>query len=249
MARASGAVAERTATRTRRRFARRQWARRWLAWKHVLAAVLLLGLVGGVLYTVFLSDALDADEVQVEGTSALTVEQVRAVAQVPLGRPLARIDLEAVRQRVQALATVRSAEVTRQWPHAVLITIEERTAVAVVALAGDLRGLDADGKVFGTFEKAPPGLPRVETATTTSAAALREAAQVVAALPADLVARVDHVEVATVDQISLELRNGTTVRWGSAAQSEEKARVLAVLLRQDAEVYDVSVPAAPTTSG
>ena len=63
-----------------------------------------------------------------------------------------------------------------------------------------------------------------------------------------LVAQVDHVEVVTVDQISLELKNGKTVRWGSAAQSEEKAQVLVALLRQDAQVYDVSVPGTPTTS-
>ena len=33
--------------RSRRRFARRQWARRWLAWKPVLAVVLVAALVGG----------------------------------------------------------------------------------------------------------------------------------------------------------------------------------------------------------
>jgi cell division protein FtsQ len=248
MARAVRDDEERAALQTRRRFARRQWARRWLAWKYVVAAVLLLGLVVGGTYTVYFSDALATEGVDVTGERSITDDQVREVARVPLGDPLVRVDLEAVRRRVESLPVVKSAEVSRQWPHKVLIVVEERTAVAVVEIAGSLRGLDAQGIVFGTYRQAPPGLPRVRTTATTSGDALREAALVVAALPSELAALVDHVEVFTVDQISLDLKDGRKVRWGSSAQSEEKAAVLEALLRQDAQVYDVSVPGNPTTS-
>ena len=78
--------------------------------------------------------------------------------------------------------------------------------------------------------------------------ALREAAQVVSALPGDLAARVDFVSVATIDQIELTLRDGRTVMWGSAEDSEQKAAVLARLLKQPAKHYDVSVPGNATTS-
>jgi cell division protein FtsQ len=37
--------------------------------------------------------------------------------------------------------------------------------------------------------------------------------------------------------------------WGSADESDLKAQVLAVLLRQPARTYDVSVPGQPTTAG
>lgn len=248
MARSSLTAEERAALQTRRRFARRQWARRWLAWKYVVAALLLVVLVGGGVYAVYFSDALAADGVVVTGESTLTDDQVRDVARVELGDPLARIDLESVRRRVESLPVVKSADVSRQWPHDVLIEVEERTAVAVVEIAGSLRGLDAEGIVFGTYRQPPDGLPRVRTTASTSGDALREAALVVAALPSELAARVDHVEVLTVDQITLELAEGRTVRWGSSAQSEEKAAVLEALLRQEAQVYDVSVPGSPTTS-
>jgi cell division protein FtsQ len=248
MARTAHTPEERAALQTRRRFARRQWARRWLAWKYVVAALLLVVLVGGGSYAVFFSDALAADGVEVTGERTLTDDQVREVAQVPLGDPLARVDLDAIQRRVESLPVVKSAEVSRQWPHDVLIEVEERTAVAVVEIAGSLRGLDAEGIVFGTYREAPDGLPRVRTTATTSGDALREAALVVAALPSDLAARVNHVEVLTVDQIALELKDGRRVRWGSSAQSDEKAKVLEALLLQDAQVYDVSVPGNPTTS-
>ena len=66
------------------------------------------------------------------------------------------------------------------------------------------------------------------------------------ALPDDLSGKVDYLEVRTVDTISLVLRNGRTILWGSAEDSANKAEVLDVLLDRKAQVYDVSVPGQPT---
>ena len=52
----------------------------------------------------------------------------------------------------------------------------------------------------------------------------------------------------TIDQISLVLKDGRTVIWGSADESDTKAEVLATLLATvQAGTYDVSVPSKPTT--
>lgn len=238
-----------TQERTRKRFARRQWARRWLAWKPVVAVVGLVLLVALVVWLVYFSSLLSVKGVEVEGAHHLSAEEIRSAAAVPTGDPLATVDLDRIRARVEALAPVRSADVTRQWPDQVLITVEEREPVAVVEIAGQLRGMDADGVVFRDYAQAPPDLPRVETGSVTGSDALAEAALVVAAMPADLAADVDHVAVATVDEITLELRDGRTVTWGSADDSDLKAVVLADLLaaRPDAQSYDVSVPGNPTT--
>ena len=237
-----------TTIRSRRRFARRQWARRGLAGRPVLALLLVVALVAGGVWLVFFSSVLAVQVVEVDGARTLGEAEVRAVADVPDGQPLARVDLDAVRARVEALAVVRSAEVTRQWPDGVRITLEERSAIAVVDIGGQLRGMDADGVVFRDYATAPPGLPRVRTAAETRNDALREAAQVVAALPDGISVRVDYVSVATIDQIELVLKDGRTVTWGSAEDSEPKAAVLGRLLRQPARHYDVSVPGNATTS-
>lgn len=238
-----------TQERTRKRFARRQWARRWLAWKPVLVVVLvlLLGIVLG--WLVYFSSFLSVKGVDVQGVQQLSAAQVRAAAAVPEGDALATVDLDRIRARVEALAPVQSADVSREWPDQVLITVVERQPVAVVEIAGRLQGMDAEGVVFRSYAQAPPDLPRVETGSATGSEALREAALVVAALPTDLAATVDHVEVETVDEITLELRDERLVRWGSAADSDLKAEVLADLLaaRPDASAYDVSVPGQPTT--
>jgi cell division protein FtsQ len=88
----------------------------------------------------------------------------------------------------------------------------------------------------------------VVSTATVSTPALAEAARVVAALPAGLAGRVDHVGVRALDQVTLTLRSGATVLWGSDAQSGLKAEVLARLLAHPAHTYDVSVPGQPVTA-
>lgn len=233
--------------RSRRAFARRQWRRRWVTWKYVVASVLLVAVVVGGLWLVLFSQTFAVKQVEIVGADQLPVETVLGAAGDIEGEPLARLDLAGVETRVKSLAEVRDARVTRQWPDTVRIEIEERVAVAVVEIGDQLRGLDEEGAVFDRYRTAPDDLPRVETSPAAGRDALREAAAVVAALPRGIRALVDHVEVATVDQISLVLRDDRTVLWGSADESDLKAEVLGLLLREDREAdMDVSVPGRPS---
>ena len=246
----TGTALHDTTERTRKRFARRQWSRRWLTWKPVVGVALLVLLAGVLLWLVYFSSYLAVQGVDVRGTSQLRESQVVAAAAVPDGEALATVDLDRIRARVEALAPVRSADVSREWPDRVRIDVTERTPVAVVEIAGHLQGMDEDGVVFRDYARPPADLPRVESGPDAGSDALREAALVVAALPEDLAAKVDHVQVDTVDQITLVLRDGRTVRWGSSADSDLKAEVLAQLIAaRSAQAYDVSVPGQPTTSG
>jgi cell division protein FtsQ len=230
----------------RKRFARRQWARRWLAWRGLLVALGLLGLLAGAGWLVFFSSALAVDGVEIEGLDVLDRAEVRRVADVPMGKPLATVSVDAIEARVESLAPVKAVDVSRAWPSRVRIAVLEREAVAVVERDGVVRGLDEEGVLFRTFPAVPAELPVVRMSARTRTEALAEAAGVIDALPDELAKRVDHLAVETMDSISLELRNGRTVFWGSAAESGRKAEVLEVLLRQKASVYDVSVPGQPT---
>ena len=235
--------------RSRRRFARRQWRRRWLAWRYVVVLVLILALLGTGVFAVWFSSWLDVEGVDVSGAQTVSAEDVRSRALIEDGTPLARVDLDRAEARVRSLAIVKEVDVSRQWPDTVLVEIVERVAIAVVEIGGRLRGMDADGVVFRDYNRAPPDLPRVQTDIGTSSEALREAARVISAVPESLTLIVDYVHVVTVDEISLFLKDGRQVVWGSAVDSETKARVAIDLLQKvDAQVYDVSVPTQPTTS-
>lgn len=213
----------------------------------VLLTILMIGFGGWVVYG---SSWLGVRSVRVEGTSYLSPDEVERVADVPDGTPLARVDLDAVEHRVADLPAVAEVDVSRDWPSGVRIEVRERVAVAVVRQDGDYQALDAEGVLFRAYRRQPDGLPLIradELDGRGSTDALREAASVVGALDPSIARRVDHVEVASMDAIELVLSSGDEVRWGSAAQSDLKARVLATLLEVDASVYDVSVPEQPTT--
>jgi len=230
------------------RFSRRRFLR-WFGRAQVIALVTIL-LVGFGVWVVYASSWLGVKSVDVEGTSYLTPREVERVADVPIGTPLARLDLNAVEDRVAELPAVASVDVERDWPDGVHIVIQERTAIAVVKQDHKLHGMDAEGVLYRTYRHRPDRLPLVRAGQLDrkgSADALHEVAGVIASLDRKIARKVDHVEVASMDAIELVLSNGKQVQWGSAAQSDLKARVLATLLKVDATVYDVSVPEQPTT--
>jgi cell division protein FtsQ len=235
--------------RSRRRFARRQWLRRWLVWRYVIGSVLLVVLAVTGVWLVFFSSALTVRHVDVQGESLLSEQQVLDAANVPAGTHLVQLDIGAIRTRVAGLAAVRRVDVSREWPDGVLIKVVERRAVAVVELGGRYQAMDDQGVLFRTYQRPPPGLPRVVSTATVSTQALAEAARVIASLPRGLASRVDHVGVRGIDQVTLTMRGGALVLWGSDAQSALKAQVLVKLLSQPARTYDVSVPGQPVTSG
>lgn len=239
---------QRQLDRTRRRFVRRQWARRWQVWKWLVALLLVLGLVGLGGWLVFFSSVLAVKQVTVTGTGHLTRDDVVAAADVPLGRPLARVDLESAASRVRALAPVAAVDIHRTWPDTVSIAITERTPVAVVGMGGQFRALDREGVLFRDYRIRPRGLPVIESSLTADTDTLAEGAQVAAALSPAVARLVDHLQVRTVDDIRLELRDGRTVVWGSADDSDLKAEVVLALLRQPGRTYDVSVPGQSTVS-
>lgn len=238
---------EETVTLAGRDFTRRRWGQRLRRVRPFLYAGLVVAVVGGAGWLMFFSSVVTVSEVSVSGNETLSATRVEAVAKAPMGRPLARVDLGAIRARVETIPAVKSVSVSRSWPHTVAITVTERTPVAAVDRGAGLQAVDEDGVLFGSYPRLLADLPRVQTAPDVKSEALAEAARVVTSLRSDIQARVERVEVETIDRIRLRLAGGRTVMWGSAEDSAEKAAVLAVLLEQEAQEIDVSVPGRPTT--
>jgi cell division protein FtsQ len=235
--------------RTRKRFVRRQRSRRWLRWRAVVIIAASIVFVITCFWLGYFSPVFSVQSVEVQGIQLLTSEKIRATAQVPDGEALARVDLDQIEKRLLALAEVKDAEVTREWPHTIILRLTERTAVAVVRAGAGFHGVDAEGVLFRRFATQPPKLPLITTALDLDQDAMKECAAVVALLPVVLQRAIDHVEVESIDRISLFLRDKREVQWGSATKSVDKARVLAALLKAvpQASQYDVSSPGHPTT--
>ncbi len=212
--------------------------------------LLVVALVATAAWVVLASPFLAVTTVRVVGTQRLTPAQVEQAAGIANGRPLARVDVTDAQRRVEQLRVVRSAVVTRSWPHTVVITVVERVPVATARTAtGSWLLLDVDGVAVTQAASRPQALVLLKVDPgTASPDTLAAAASVAAALPPSLRSKVDDITAATVDSVRLDLTGGAVVRWGDAQDNATKAKVLAVLLTHHAHVYDVTAPGFATTS-
>ncbi|MBO0827096.1 MAG: FtsQ-type POTRA domain-containing protein [Streptosporangiales bacterium] len=222
---------------------RRRGGRMWL-----LGLVLVVLLAGGWTYVIYGSTVFAADRVAVTGTHRLTAAQVRAAAAVPVGTPLARVDLRAVQARVASLVQVAAVKAYRDWPDTVHISVRERVPVAAVQRNGAWWLVDRTAVVVAR-STARPQLPALSVANPEpDDAATRSALAVVVALPRPLARQVHTVSAATPDSVSLQLAKHVVVVWGNADRSDRKARVFTTLRKAQphGRVYDVSSPDVAT---
>ncbi len=237
------------------RFAERAAYERRRRLRRVVAAVLALVVVGALVWIVLFSSVMAVRRVAVDGETTLRESQVRQVADVRTGQPLARVDLSGIEARVASMERIESVKVSRSWFHTVRITVVERTPVAWLTDAGVIRGLDRYGIDFRTYDKAPKGLLEAEVTATEprrrqqTLAAVAAVVQLIEDDDRALRKQVQAVSAATKDSIELNLTKGRTVLWGSRGDSSHKLTVLRALLRIDAKRYDVSAPDQPTTTG
>ena len=226
-------------------------------WRTAFFGVLALALLAVAVWALLGSSLLAVRQVQVIGNHLVPAAEVRAVAQIRTGTPLARVDTGAVARRVEQIGPVLSATVSRSWPHTIVISITERTPVLAVALAGggyDL--IDPHGVVVRSADRRPAGMPLLTSAPAVlrGSTGILAAATVLRHLPPALRTLVRSVSAASASTVSastvtLHLAHGITVVWGGTGQDAQKTEVLDSLLRTHARYYDVSDPAAAVTQG
>ncbi len=227
-----------------RRFTRRQRHRR-IAWLTAAGVVLaLVGLSVGAVY----SPLLALREIKVVGTTSLDPAKLMGAIDGQLGTPLALLDEGELRRQLGEFPLIRSYTTEILPPGTLIVHIVERTPIGVVADGGAFQVLDAAGVVLSSAPERPEGLPLVQLAARdVDSAAYRSIAAVLAAMPASLLAQVDTVAATTRDDVTLTLvGSAQRVVWGSAEDSDHKARVLAALIgihgASGVGVYDVSAP-------
>jgi cell division protein FtsQ len=224
---------------------RRPSLRSWRSWLLVVLALVVLGGLGWLVYG---TQVLGLRQIEVTGSVLVPAEQVQAVAAVPPGTPLARVDTSAVAARVRSLPSVASVDISRSWPHTLVIEVTERTPLAVAPSPAGFSVLDADGVVFNVVPERPSGVVLFRlTAPGPTDPATRSALAVYAALTPSLRSALVELVAESPDHIHLVLAEDRTVVWGDASRSDVKATVATALLATDAGTIDVSVPDVATT--
>lgn len=251
--------------RSAERFAERARARRRLAVRQVVIGASALVAVGALAWLLLLSPvlALDPARVAISGAgTVVAVDQVAAVVGGRTGTPLPRLDTVALRDDVLQVPGVREARVMRDWPRGLVVELVSREPVAAVpeppstaaaAPDGPVAGfalLDMEGIQVGRVDVPPEGLPVVRVPVG-DARTLRAVLAVLEALPPDLLGQVGEVSAETQDTVSMVLRDGAQVVWGSAHETALKIAVLQALraapTSAGAAVFDVSAPTLPIT--
>ncbi len=215
-------------SRTSRARKRRSRRRKALAF---IVIILVLALLAGSLWSMYFSTVLLTKRVKVVGTDELTPAQVSFAAQVPLGVPLVRQDLDAIGERTTTLRAIEAATVTRDWPSTITVAVVERRPVLAVGQPEGYVLVDKFGVAYQTQQVLPPEV-LLAVVNPGDVPLLSEMATVAAALPNKLRRTVDRMTASNRDSITLVLESGRTVTWGSSMDSELKGQVATALLKQ-----------------
>ncbi|MFG2646435.1 cell division protein FtsQ/DivIB [Streptomyces sp. NPDC048436] len=228
----------------------------------VLSLIALVLIGAGSVWLLYGSQWLRVERVTTSGTRILTPEEVREAAAAPVGAPLVSVDTEALEERLRKkLRRIDSVDVVRSWPHEIALNVTEREPVLLIEKGRKFVEVDADGVRFATVGHAPKGVPLLELTPDQEKAESslrrfgsdrlrRESVRVAGALPEAVARDTRVVKVRSYDSISLELRGGRTVAWGSSEKGRTKASTLTALMKAapKARHFDVSVPTAPASS-
>ena len=221
-----------------------------------------------VLYVVlvFFSPLLATQKITVRGASLLETTQVEQKLEPLRGVPLTRIDEQKVRELIGQDNVIRSVQVESRPPHELVVTLKERTAVAVVKQGDTYHTVDSDGvSLLESATQPDTSVPLVRFSgdDPQTSAEFHTISTALSAMPSELLAQVKEASATSTSSITLTLRDNTTVQWGTAEESELKAKVLLSLRQaiakraqeessseaqtQKVTVYDVSAPRVPVT--
>jgi cell division protein FtsQ len=117
-----------------------------------------------------------ARDVVVEGDQYVSPDEVMNALGLPstdarYGVNIFRLSLDEMRSRVESISWVKSATLTRAFPHRLIVRLVERTPVAFVNVGGQVKLVDGDGMILekpehGTF--AFPVIEGLEAASDTT---------------------------------------------------------------------------------
>jgi cell division protein FtsQ len=221
--------------------------------------LILAVIVGACTLWVINSPVFRLRDLRVEGTKHLSAAEVRRLAGLTSDTNVVWTSGARVADRLERDPWVRSATVAKRLPAGIVISIEERTPVARVAVAGGHFALVSGDGVVLPARGAGGRVPTLQMAhpvagPATVAASLRglEAAlRVVAALPPTVRLQVTTATQRADGTVQLALDRGTKVEFGDASSAVEKGRVLRSLLMWSAGhgvspgTINVEIPTAP----
>lgn len=218
-------------------------------------------LAGGVIFLFFFSAAFVVKDLQVDGGREEVQASAVALAQIPEGRPLARVAEGAVSERVLTDRRIAEVTVERDWPSTVRLVLTERDPVLALTGGGATWLADAGGNVYEQVEQPSNKLPSFETRgepTELDQRTVAGVAQLWRMRPDPDVLKGDLSRPRIDDVGTVTLRVGEVrLLWGPPEENEKKWQVVRAIISQDAVdpqgetrvTIDVRTPDTPVVTG
>ncbi len=187
-----------------------------------LVAAVSLGVAWGARRYVDTSPRFALKETVVEGNVRRPKEAILDEGGVTLGKNVFAIDLDAAKRKIEADPWIAEATLGRRLPDTVLISVKERTAVAIVAL-DDSYLVSPTGEVFKRVEPGDPSdLPVVTGLAADAIATDREGLTRTLQRALDIAA--DYAQSTlgsrwTLEEVHVEKSGGITLVVGQAGVS------------------------------
>ena len=209
-----------------------------LPWMFWLLGILLV-IVWWALYQ---SRLFLIEDLKVVGTHRLDQAKVSKMANVQIGEPLISVNPGRISAKLGAIPQIKFARVERGWPHSVLITVTERSPVAVSKSKNGFNLIDDEGMLAGRTNRKPKNMRLVEAKPNT--AAMKSAVQIAVAIPKKW--KVATISAANSNSVIVHLTHGQSIAFGSGEQASLKIKVAGSLIINNYRHINVSAPLNPT---
>lgn len=219
--------------------------------RRLLTLLVSLLLLIALVLLVFFSPLFATRTIDVQGATLTDPQKVEEALSGFQGVPMTRISKQDVKDSVGDVPQVKSVDVAFQPPHTISVQLHERVGVAAVEDGSSVVLVDSEGKPLSSVPaERRPDVPLVDGGTKVlSTPQFQAISDVLATLPADVLARLESAAAPSGSTVELTMKDGPTVVWGDASDSEVKAQVVATLMNSDevsnSTVVDVSAPLHP----
>lgn len=235
--------------------ARMRSRERWRRLSVTITVALILLFIAAYI-VVWHTSVFAVTNVRVVGEKTVTAQQVIGASALGTGTPLVSVDTGGAASRVEKLPQIASAQVSVDWPHTVVITVQERVPAALIPNGSGYDVVDVSGVAFkkvaspaASSVTAGLAVIQVQGSPAVKAAVVPGALGALKALPPNIAHEVTGIAASSEYSIALSLRGGVTVEWGGGDNAAAKAADLVALMRAGrATRYDVSAPEAPAMS-
>lgn len=184
----------------------------------------------------------------VEDGSLIKVAQVQEVVEKHKGDSLLLISHSGLKADLEKLPEVEKAQLKASLRGNLKIALQSEVPAFCLVNGNECKAVSRSGQTLDLPPNILDTLPHLGPlpADVEKESAVEAARQVVADL-GDLHGKVRTIEISSGYQIAFTLDDSRRVIWGKSDEGQLKAQILRLLLGENKQLIDVSIPASPVT--